>query len=157
MIVDDGLEVAVAPGIGRALAHHRPVTVEGQCLLGVSRKIAVKVAEIGPLLVLKLNAFGGPNGRKAPKDVSDIMHVANRYLGGIDAAVAGFKAEVAAGNPGAPHALAALKLHFASTEALGPVACAAFRLNNRQNEPEMAEQSMLIRQQCVTLARELLA
>ena len=156
VIVDESLEVAVVPGIGRALAHHRRVVIEGSCLLGVPRKISVKVAEIGPLLVLKLNAFGGPHGRKAPKDVSDILHVANRYLDGIDAAVAGFRAEVAAGNAGAPHALATLKLYFESTEALAPVACAAFRLNNRQNEPAFAEQAMLIRQQCVTIAHALL-
>jgi hypothetical protein len=37
------------------------------------------------------------------------------------------------------------------------MACAAFRLNNRHEEREFEGESILIRQQCVTLAQELLA
>jgi hypothetical protein len=156
VMVDDGLEVAAVPGLNRALAHHRRVPIEGRCLLNVSRRVVVKVAEIGPLLVLKLNAFGGPTGRKQPKDVSDLMLAATRYLDGVDAAVADFRAEVSAQNSGAPHALAALRQYFGDTEALGPVSCAAFRLNKRHRDPESAEESMRIRQQCVTIAQALL-
>lgn len=157
VVVDDGLQVTIVPGIDRALANHRRVTIEGKCLLGVQRKIVVKVAEIGPLLVLKLNAFGGPEGRKARKDVSDVLYAANQYNEGSDAAVAGFKAEIVAGNSGAPFAVAALRQYFGDTSALGPVTCAAFRLNNRHEEPDQIEVAMRIRQQCVTLAQALLA
>jgi hypothetical protein len=31
----------------------------------------VKVADVGPLLVLKLNGFGGPTRRRVPKDAYD--------------------------------------------------------------------------------------
>lgn len=155
--VDEGLEVSVVPGIERALANHRVVEVSGKCLLGVERKIAVKVAEVGPLLVLKLNAFGGPDGRKHPKDVSDVLHLANRYLDGDEAAVAGFRRELAVGNAGGKLAQGALKLYFVSVDSLGPVSCAAFRLNNRQDLPENREEAAQIRQQCVTLAQALLA
>ncbi len=157
VMLDDGLEVAVVPGINRALTNHRRVTIEGKCLLGVQRKIEVKIAEIGPLLVLKLNAFGGPEGRKVRKDVSDILYATNNYLDGVDAAVFAFKAEVAIGNSGAPFAVAALREYFSDISALGPISCAAFRLNNRHEEPEQVDQAMLIRQQCVTIAQALLA
>ncbi len=157
VMVDDGLEVAVVPGINRALANYRRVTIEGRCLLGVQRKISVKVAEIGPLLVLKLNAFGGPGGRKAPKDVSDILHATNRYLDGADAAVAGFRNERMAGNTGSRFALGALEQYFFGIDALGPMACAAFRLSNHEREPEFLEAAMLIRQQCFTIAQALRA
>ncbi len=156
VLVDDGLEVSVVPGIERALTCHRAVEVTGKCLLGVERKIAVKVAEVGPLLVLKLNAFGGPEGRKHPKDVSDVLHLANRYVDGEEAMLAGFKGELAAGNAGAKFAHAALKSHFGSIDGLGPVSCAAFRLNNRQDFPEHRDEAAQIRQQCVTLAEALL-
>lgn len=157
VLVDEGLEVSVVPGIERALANHRIVEVSGRCLLGVERKVAVKVAEVGPLLVLKLNAFGGPDGRKHPKDVSDVLQLANRYLDGDEAAVAGFKRELVEGNAGAKFAQGALRLHFGSVDALGPVSCAAFRLNNRQDLPENRDEAAQIRQQCVTLAQVLLA
>lgn len=157
VMVDDGLEVSVVPGIERALANHRVIEVSGKCLLGVERKVAVKVAEVGPLLVLKLNAFGGPGGRQHPKDVSDVLHLANRYLDGDEVAVAGFKRELAEGNAGAKLAQGALRLHFGSVDALGPVSCAAFRLNNRQDLPENRDEAAQIRQQCVTLAQALLA
>ena len=156
VVVDDGLDVSVVPGIERALSCHRVVEVTGKCLLNVERTISVKVAEVGPLLVLKLNAFGGPGGRQHPKDVSDVLHLVNRYLDGSEAALAGFKQEVAAGNPGAKLSLGALRLHFGNVEALGPVACAAFRLNNRHDLPEHRDEAAVIRQQCVTLAQALL-
>jgi len=93
IIVDDGLQVSVLPGINRALACWRGIEVTGTTLRGVNRTEKIKVAEIGPLLALKLNAFGGPEGRKTGKDAHDILHLATQYLGGTPAAVAGFHTE----------------------------------------------------------------
>jgi len=45
---------------------------------------------------------------------------------------------------------------FERGDALGPMACAAFRMNNEHLRPERAEESLMLRQQCVTLADELM-
>ena len=157
VVLDDGLSVGIFPGINRALAYYRAVQVTGKTLLGSPLTETIKVAEIGPLLVLKLNAFGGPRGRKAPKDAHDILYLAQNYLDGIRAAVAGFQAEWSAANRGIGHAELCLVEHFGTPDAQGPVACAAFRLNNQHLEPQNEEASLRIRQQCVTLAQALLA
>lgn len=156
-VVDDGLSVSVVPGISRALEHHRFVTVSGTSLLGVTQTEQIRVAEVGPLLVLKLNAFGGPVGRKANKDAHDILYLSMNYLDGTQKAVKAFHDEKSVGNRGMPHALHALNNYFSGPEAQGPMACAAFRLNNRHLEPEFQEESERIRQQCVTLAEALLS
>ncbi len=155
-VMDDGLHVSIIPGINRALACHRTVKITGKTLLGNSQAEEVRVAEAGPMLVLKLNAFGGPGGRKAPKDAHDILYLAMNYLGGTTAAVAGFQAERQVGNRGVTSALRCLEHQFSSPDAHGPVACAAFRLNNQHHEPQNEEASLRIRQQCVTLAQALL-
>jgi hypothetical protein len=155
-VVDDGMHVSIFPGINRALACHRKVKVSGKTLLGTPQQEEIRVAEVGPLLVLKLNAFGGPTGRKAPKDAHDILYLAMNYLGGTAAAVAGFQEEWRIGNRGINHALKCLQNLFSNPDAQGPVACAAFRLNNQHNEPQNEQASLRIRQQCVTLAQALL-
>ena len=76
VVIDDGLNVGIFPGIDRALKCHRLIAISGKTLLGVPLAEQIKVAEAGPLLVLKLNAFGGPSGRKAPKDAHDILYLA---------------------------------------------------------------------------------
>lgn len=155
-IVDDSLAVGIVPGIDRALEQHRVIPVSGTTLLGVPQTEEIRVADVGPLLVLKLNAFGGPVGRKAPKDVHDVLYLALNYLEGSGKALAAFHGEKSAGNRGMPHALRALKNYFATPESQGPMACAAFRLNNQHLAPEFQEESERIRQQCVTLAEALL-
>jgi len=156
-IVDDSLPVGVVPGISRALERSRFISISGTTLLGVQQTELIRVAEVGPLLVLKLNAFGGPVGRKANKDVHDTLYLAMNYLDGTQKAIADFQEEKSAGNRGLPHALHALNSYFKTPDAQGPMACAAFRLNNRHREAEFLEESERIRQQCVTLAEELLA
>lgn len=156
-IVDDSLPVGTIPGINRALEKHRWVDVSGQTLVGSKTTQSIKVAEVGPMLALKLNAFGGPKGRKSPKDAHDIFYLAVNYLDGVDAAIAGFRAEREAGNYAVGLAENALRSYFTDENAEGPMACAAFRMNNQHLQPELADESMLIRQQLVTLAHELLA
>lgn len=156
-MVDDGLPVGVMPGIDRALACGRLVPVSGLNLDGQSRTIKIKVAEVGPMLALKLNAFGGPAGRRAGKDAHDILDLATRYLDGLEAAVAGFNAEKAAGNRAMRHALACLRRDFADVDALGPVACATFRISGWPESSANEEAALALRQECVTLAQALLA
>jgi hypothetical protein len=155
-LVDDGLAVGIVPGINRALAHTRLVEVHGKSLTGAALHAQVKVAEVGPMMVLKLNAFGGPMGRKAGKDVHDLLYLTMNCEGEAEHAIAAFHAEKAAGNRGVPHALHAAKTSFSHLNAPGPMACAAFRLNNRHELPALAAESLRIRQQCVTLAEALL-
>jgi predicted nucleotidyltransferase len=155
-MVDEGLGVSILPGIERALASRRAIPVKGCSLVGGERTLLVQTASVGPLLVLKLNAFGGPTGRKAPKDAHDVMHLLTNYLDGPSAAVAAFHEEWQT-NRGMAGAVEALKTCFLSPEADGSLACAAFRLNNRHLEPELEEESLQIRQQCVTFAEALLA
>jgi hypothetical protein len=156
VVVDDGLQVSVLPGIDRALACWREVEVTGATLLGTVRTEKIKVAEVGPLLALKLNAFGGPDGRKAGKDAHDILYLVTQYLGGIPAAVAGFHTEKTASNRAMPHAIKCLTDYFSKIDDEGPVACAAFQLNNQHETAEMADESSRIRQLCVTLSKDLL-
>jgi hypothetical protein len=156
VVVDDGLHVSVLPGIDRALACVRQVAVTGPTLKGETRTEMVKVAEVGPMLALKLSAFNDPSRRQSGKDVHDILHLVTRYLDGQPAAVAAFKAEHAAGNRAMRHALACLQTCFPHEDAEGPIACAAFRLSGRHETPELADVALGIRRQCVGLAQALL-
>lgn len=157
VVIDDSLSVSILPGIDRAIQVNRIVQIGGKTLIGVKSTQRIAVAEVGPMLALKLNAFGGPVGRKAPKDAHDILYLALNYLDGVDRVIAAFHAEREAGNRAVPHAVAALQQYFQNENSDGPMACAAFRLNNRHLEREFEGESMMIRQQCVTLAKELLA
>lgn len=156
-IVDDSLAVGTVPGIERALAVNRTIRISGHTLVGAESSQCIRVAEVGPMLVLKLNAFGGPNGRKITKDAHDILYLAMNYLDGTDRAIAAFHEERGAENLAVPHAVHALKNYFSTPDSLGPMSCAAFRMNNRHQESDLEDESMQIRQQCVTLAQELLA
>ena len=153
MVMDDGLNVSIIPGISRALAQSRTLKFSGTTLLGVERTEHVCVAEVGPMLVMKLNAFAG---RKEAKDAHDVAYLAMNYLDGIEEAIAGFAHEKTAGNRGMPRALQTLQEYFGNVNALGPMSCAEFRMNNEHLLATRADESMLIRQQSVTLAQALL-
>lgn len=151
--VDDGLNVSLTPGVNRALECYRALEIEGKNLVGAHQKQIIRVAEFGPLMVLKLNAFAE---RKAPKDAHDILYLGMNYLDGIENAIAKFQTEKSKGNPGMAKALETLRREFQNADSNGPLSCAAFRLNNSQLSPESKAQSMKIREQCVTLAMDLL-
>jgi hypothetical protein len=53
--VVDEVIASVVPGINRALDCCRTVAVQGRDIYGVGQVCHVRVADIGPLLVLKLN------------------------------------------------------------------------------------------------------
>jgi predicted nucleotidyltransferase len=157
VVVDDGLPVGIVPGINRALQKSKMIEMRGKSLVGAESTQTIRVAEVGPMLALKLNAFGGPVGRKAPKDAHDILYLAMNYQeGGAERAIARFHEEKAEANTAMPFAIGALERYYTDENSEGPLACAAFRLDNRHLDPELQEESLQIRQQCVTLARALL-
>lgn len=155
-IVDDGLAVGLIPGVERALSCYVTRELAGKNLVGAEITQTIKIAEVGPMLVMKLNAFGGlPHCRKHPKDAHEFLYLVENYSGGIQDAVNAFKKEKAAGNRGMVFALDCLKKCFDQPDSEGSLACASFRLGNHHKE-ESAAQSEFIRQRCVTLAKALL-
>lgn len=156
IIVDDSLPVSCLPGINNALENYRNIEISGSTLVGAESTQTIRVAEVGPMLALKLNAFGGPEGRKAPKDAHDILYLAMNYLDGTETAIEAFHTEKHAGNMAMAHAESALQEYFLDPEAEGPMACAAFRLGEQHLSAEHAEASLLIRTQCMSLAEQLL-
>lgn len=149
----DGVPAGVFPGIGRALATKREVSIEGDDLFGVRQRVQVPVSGIGPLLVLKLNAFAG---RQQPKDAYDVLLLVTRYVDGFDAAVAEFRVEATAANPGYARAAATLRQHFTEAEQSGPVRCAAFAFGDQPPGAEGRDRQRQIIQQMVTVGRTLL-
>ena len=85
--VVDGIVASVLPGINRALESRRVIEVKGRDIYGSRQNCKLAVADIGPLLVLKLNAFGGPTGRRLPKDAYDVLLAVTSYIDGPKAAL----------------------------------------------------------------------
>lgn len=147
-IVDDVI-ANVIPGVNRALACRRMVPVNGRDLYGVEQKCNVAVADIGPMQVLKLNAFGGPTGRRLPKDAYDVLLLVTRFVDGAAAAVEAFRAEAKSGNTGYEFALKALRRDFSEADQDGPVRAAEFY-------PDNAEDRGRVRENVTTVGRMLL-
>lgn len=124
-LVDDVI-ASVILGVNRALTCRRIVTVRGKDLYGADQECQVSVADIGPLLVLKLNAFGGPTGRRHPKDAYDVLLAVTEFVDGPEAAVKGFRAEARAENSGFEFAAATLREDFARVDQDGPIRAAEF-------------------------------
>lgn len=122
----DDVIASVILGVNRALARRRMVAVRGRDLYGVERTCKVAVADIGPLLVLKLNAFGGPTGRRSPKDAYDALLAVTGFIDGPEAAVVAFRAEKDADNPAYPAAVAVLSSDFSEANQDGPARAAEF-------------------------------
>ena len=146
--VDDVI-ASVIPGVNRALACRRNLTVKGRDLYGAEQECKIAVADIGPLLVLKLNAFGGPTGRRLPKDAYDVLLAVTAFLEGPEAAVASFRAEAEVGNTGYASALTTLEKDFSATDQDGPIRAAEFHPSNANSRDR-------IREDVVTVGRALL-
>jgi hypothetical protein len=147
-LVDD-VVASVIPGVNRALACRRLVTVRGRDLYGAEQECKVFVADIGPLLVMKLNAFGGPTGRRHPKDAYDVLLAVSAFVDGPEAAVEAFRGEDKAGNRGFDSANATLRKDFSSPDQDGPIRAAEFV---REFVSDLAQ----VRQDVVTVAKYLL-
>lgn len=131
----DDIPVTSFPGINRALAVHRTVSVGGFDVFGGRQECALKVCEAGPFLVLKLNAFAH---RQQPKDAFDVYQTVLCYDGGAEAAAAGFRAEAEA-NPGFKAAADTLTAHFATTDGTGPTRCAEFMIRGWEGQMPAAD------------------
>jgi hypothetical protein len=147
--VVDEVIANVVPGINRALACYRTLLIKGTDVYGAQQNCQMKVADIGPLLVLKLNAFGGPSGRRLPKDAYDILLTVTAFVDGPAAAIKGFRAEEAAANPAYKIARRVLENDFSEINRDGPIRAAEFLGQSGKNREQ-------IRQDLVTLARSLL-
>jgi hypothetical protein len=147
-MVDDVI-ASLIPGVNRALACRRMVTVKGRDLYGAEQNCKVAVADIGPLLVLKLNAFGGPTGRRLPKDAYDVLLAVTGFVDGPAAAVAAFRAEADARNSGYASAISVLRADFSDPGQDGPVRAADFRAGS-------VEDRNRIRQDVATVGKFLL-
>ena len=145
----DDVAASVIPGVNRALACRRMVMVQGHDLYGQLQNCKVAVADIGPLLVLKLNAFGGPTGRRLPKDAYDVLLSVTGFIDGPEAAVKGFHAEAGTGNTGYASAVTTLRADFSDPNQDGPVRAAEFHSGN-------AEERDRVRQDTVTVGKILL-
>ena len=147
-MVDD-VVASVIPGVNRALACRRIVPVKGKDLYGKEQECKIAVADIGPLLVLKLNAFGGPTGRRLPKDAYDVLLVTTGFVDGPEAAVAGFRAEASAENTGYAFAMKTLQKDFLDPGQDGPIRAAEFHPGNANSRDR-------IRQDVATVGKFLL-
>lgn len=147
-----GVAAGVFQGVARALASKRRVVVEGKDLFGATQKAAVPVSSIGPLLVLKLNAFAG---RQQAKDAYDVLLAVSRFAAGPDAAIVAFQAEGSAGNRGYARAVQTLRSHFFAADQSGPLRCAAFALDGQPviDDRQMRERQIV--EQLVTIGRAL--
>lgn len=133
------------PGLNRALSEREVVVVEGRDFYGTEKRMEIPVCGIGPLLVLKLNAFGGPVGRCHPKDAYDVLLCVTSYSGGAAKAIEAFKAEADLDNNGYAYAVTALKNDFSDVGADGPTRASDFL----QGYPE---QSQRLKEELVTAA-----
>lgn len=147
-LVDD-VVASLILGVNRALACRRLVTVQGQDFYGAEQKCEVFVADIGPLLVMKLNAFGGLTGRRHPKDAYDLLLSVSAFVDGPEAAVRAFRAEREAGNRGFDSAIATLRKDFLTIDQDGPMRAAEF-------VQELVNDTEQVRQDVVTVAKYLL-
>jgi predicted nucleotidyltransferase len=143
----DDVVACVVPGVNRALASRRAVLVRGRDFYGVEQRCQVAVANMGPLLVLKLNAFGGPTGRRHPKDAYDILLAVTSFIDGPEAAVAEFRAEADCGNTAYETALETLRRDFCETHHDGPARAADFHPGTDREQ---------VKQDVVTVGRMLL-
>jgi hypothetical protein len=154
-VIVDTIPASVVPGIARALATPRLMTVQGVDLLGAKQTQTIRVCEVGPFLALKLRAFGS---RQQPKDAFDLLYTLRHYDGGTTTAIQAFVEEARLDNPAIPDALRCLQTHFASEDNSGPIRAAHFVYGQRAaNEPaDIATQRIRVQQDTVDAARLLL-
>ena len=146
------ITASICPGINRALEVREYVEISGIDRFGDERVFQIPICGIGPLLVLKLNAFAKRKNDKRGKDAYDILVVVTSYSGGVAAAVRSFLEEKQKGNPGMPVALETLVRDFAASGGAGPTLARRFRYGaGRDDENGLRLQADLVR-----VAQELL-
>lgn len=138
------------PGLERALCERRLIEIEGDDFYGVNQRMMIPVCDVGPLLVLKLNAFGGPHGRRHPKDAYDVLLCVTGYPEGPRQAIKAFQNEGKQCNPAYPSAIEALRNDFKDATSDGPVRASNFLR-------PFPEQSQRLKEELVTAAEFMLA
>ena len=152
VMVDD-MPVSVFLGIDRALALTRRVPLEGPDFFGAKQRFEIPVAEIGPLLILKLLAFAS---RQQPKDAYDILYATLNYPGGPQGAVAGFRNEESQGNRGYSPARSALEKFFRQPDHSAPVRAASFVMGPTRDTEDYRIRHRQVAEDLVTVGRALL-
>ena len=143
---------SICPGIGRALEEREFAEIRGVDRFGDDRTYRVPICGIGPLLVLKLNAFAGRTHDKKAKDAYDILALVSSYSGGSVAAIEAFQREKAKGNPAMETALECLARDFRDVASLAPRLAMAFRFGPDSGD----ENGLRLRADVVTIAQALL-
>ena len=113
-MVDD-VRASVMPGVVRALAMARPMTIRGNDLFGAQQELTARVCEVGPFLVLNYAHF---LHRQEGKDAFDFLYTILHYDGGTEAAVMAFAEESKTSNPAFPDARRALSKPCSPTRTL---------------------------------------
>ena len=140
------ITASICPGINRALEDRHFVEIGGIDRFGDDRVFRIPICGIGPLLVLKLNAFAKRKNEKRGKDAYDILVVVTSYSGGVAAAVRAFHDEKQKGNPGMQVALETLVRDFSGSDGAGPTLARRFRYGAwRDDENGLRMQADLVR------------
>jgi len=147
-----GISAEVCPGINRALALRKYVSIQGIDKYGDPKTYRVPICGIGPLLVLKLNAFAKRPGGKKAKDAYDLLVAVSSYSEGPAAAIAAFHTEAASDNPAFETAAQTLKWHFTQPNLDGPIQASLFRYGQNDSGSE----GMRLKEDLVTIAHALL-
>jgi hypothetical protein len=143
---------SICPGINRALEEREFQDISGVDRYGDRRAYRVPICGIGPLLVLKLNAFAERTHEKKAKDAYDILALVSSCSQGPRAAIEAFHSEKKKGNPSMDRALECLRENFREVTSLAPQLAATFRYGADMNP----ENGLLLREDLVTIAQELL-
>lgn len=143
---------SICPGINRALEDREYAEIRGIDRFGDERTFRIPICGIGPLLVLKLNAFAARENDKKAKDAYDILAVVSSYSGGVPEAVAAFQKEKEMDNPAMVRALATLATDFQNKDSLAPGLAETFRFGSERG----TENGRRLREDLVTIARSLL-
>lgn len=139
-------------GINRALEVREYVEIKGIDRFGDLQRFRIPICGIGPLLVLKLNAFAKRRNEKKEKDAYDILAAVSSYSGGAAAAIEAFKIEKEMNNPAMELALETLGRDFGHPDGDGPLLARRFRFGLAQE----TEGGLRLRTDLVGIAKELL-
>lgn len=126
------ITASICPGINRALEVREHAEISGIDRFGDSRRFRIPICGIGPLLVLKLNAFAKRQNEKKAKDAYDILAAVSSYSGGAAAAIEAFEIEKQANNPAMAIALETLARDFIHPDGSGPRLARQFQFGSGQ-------------------------
>jgi hypothetical protein len=146
-----GIAASVCPGINRALAVRKKVEIQGIDQFGDPKTYRVPICGIGPLLVLKLNAYAQRSSAKKAKDAYDLLVAVSSYAEGPRAAIDAFHGEAASGNPAFDLAVKTLKGHFMRTDQEGPLQALRFRYGSN----DAGDDGVRLKEDLVTIGQAL--